>query len=710
LPATPASLAAPDAPLRRLLAAVRREARAWIWIESLALVAVVAAAAAAGLLAIDWLLEPPAWARGVASAAAAGVLVWLLATRLLGRLAAPLADADLARAVERRHPLAGDTLSTAVELQTSARADLDPDLVARTTVAASAIAGTVRPDRVFRRRRLIAVALAGLLATALIVGFAAVFPESAATWGRRMVLLEDVPWPRRVSFEVEGFPGGVRKVARGSDVEILVRAHARGEPPEAVYLRMHDGAAWRSARMGTRGVAGADGRWFAHRLERVTSDTPLEIRGGDGRLRGLRLEVADPPALAAATVRIRLPDYLGGGDRSPAAVRVVPVPAGSAVDLQFTATKPLSAATVTARGGSMRSVDDPERVLATLEPGDPSEASDTITARIHSLDADTHLVISFTDCDGIANREPATMLLTAVPDEPPRLAVQLAGISTAVTPQARVPIVGSISDDHGLAAGGVTLVKDDDRLDIPVPRIGGGQPLVELPVTDPEVVPLAPLGLLPGTRLEVMLTATDGCGLATGPHTTHSDAWSLEVVTADALRAMVEAREILLRRRYEAAIDDVSQARGDSGQAGAGLTARIAEAAARAAGESLEIAAAFRGIRDELANNGLLGPEVETRLVTQIADPVAVIAREPLADLGRAARAAATGDREAVDLASRAEAAERRMREVLARMLELESFNEVVEKLRGLLESQERIRAETIERQRRRAREVLESP
>ena len=48
------------------------------------------------------------------------------------------------------------------------------------------------------------------------------------------------------------------------------------------------------------------------------------------------------------------------------------------------------------------------------------------------------------------------------------------------------------------------------------------------------------------------------------------------------------------------------------------------------------------------------------------------------------------------------------MREVLDRMLELESYNEVIEKLRGVIEIQEQIRAETLERQRRRAREALE--
>lgn len=48
------------------------------------------------------------------------------------------------------------------------------------------------------------------------------------------------------------------------------------------------------------------------------------------------------------------------------------------------------------------------------------------------------------------------------------------------------------------------------------------------------------------------------------------------------------------------------------------------------------------------------------------------------------------------------------LKAILARLLELESFNEVVEKLRSLIRTQEQIRADTLEQQRKRAREALE--
>ena len=48
------------------------------------------------------------------------------------------------------------------------------------------------------------------------------------------------------------------------------------------------------------------------------------------------------------------------------------------------------------------------------------------------------------------------------------------------------------------------------------------------------------------------------------------------------------------------------------------------------------------------------------------------------------------------------------MRALLAMMMELESFNEVIDKLRGVIRSQEEIRVDTIEQQKKQAREALE--
>ena len=73
-----------------------------------------------------------------------------------------------------------------------------------------------------------------------------------------------------------------------------------------------------------------------------------------------------------------------------------------------------------------------------------------------------------------------------------------------------------------------------------------------------------------------------------------------------------------------------------------------------------------------------------------------------------AARTAAASAREG--LLSRTDDVLARMRAVLDKMMELESYNEVIELLRGVIRTQEEIRSETLQRQRQRAREALERP
>jgi hypothetical protein len=118
------------------------------------------------------------------------------------------------------------------------------------------------------------------------------------------------------------------------------------------------------------------------------------------------------------------------------------------------------------------------------------------------------------------------------------------------------------------------------------------------------------------------------------------------------------------------------------------------------------LAEAFRAIRLEFDNNQLITPELEARLIAQIADPLASLAQQDLPALAAACRAGTSRP----ELVRQADSVLARMRAVLDKMMELESFNEVVELLRGMIRTQEQIRSDTLEQQKRRAREALERP
>jgi hypothetical protein len=707
-------------PLLRMLAAVRRRARAWIWVESLAWVAVAAAAAFWISLAFDWSVEPPPAVRGVVLVAALGTFAGLIVRLLVARLAVPLGDESLALVVERGHPEFRDGLSTAVGLAREGRADVDPALVSRAVAAAAALVDGVDQRRLFRQALLLRLAAAAVAALATVAVVTAVRPDVARVWFRRSVLLTAESWPRRTQLEVEGFVAGVRKVARGGDADVIVHARGVDGPPPAVDLRIRGAAGWKSVRMGTRGGVTEAGQTFGHVIEGVTDDLRLEIRGGDARLRDLRLVAVEPPALERVEIQATPPAYLGGPVRRPPVSRLVALPRGSRVEIAGVATKPLAQATLRVQPAGTAAA-GVATVVGTLAAGGPPQAG--MTGVVENLDDDLVVTLDLVDTDGLANREPITFTLTAVPDEIPRVAVRLRGISTAVTPRCRLPVEGTIADDHAVAEAALRLAwqphagrktgaeQGDPRkpgaeqvVPLAAGRIGG--PLVELLGERVEVVPLEPLGLAPGGRLEVTVTARDACTLDGEPQTGASDTWTLDVVTPEALQAMLEAREIVLRRRFEAAIEDLALGRERLGRdQEAGAAPRFGESVARATGETAEIAAAFRDIRLEFENNGVLTPELEARLSGQIAAPLEALANGDLPGLAAACRAA-TADGGTVG--RRADEVLARMRAVLARMMELESFNEVIERLRNVIRTQEEIRAETLRRQKERAREALE--
>lgn len=703
----------PAAPLFALLAAVRRRARWLAAVESCSWLALAAVAAFWATLACDRALEPPAWARAAALVATAAGLGWIL-RQLVARLAAPLPDATLALAVERTHPRFGDSLSTAVGLADPAASavPVDPDLAARTTAAAVALAGSVRSAALFRRRRIATVAAAAAVALGSVAALAAVRPAVVGHWSRRLLALDPAPWPRRVSLVAEGFASGTRIVARGSDVVLLVRARSKAALPDFVEVRSRPvgGAGpWRVARMGGRGAATDGAATFEHLLAGVATDYDLEIRGGDARLAGLVLRAVEPPAVERLEIAYEPPAYLGTGWRSTPPTRTVRVPRGARLRLRATATKPLAEGSIVALAPAG------ERTLATLAESPPAEPGRTLSAELEPLDADLALAIRLRDTVGVAAREPVRLEIAVVPDEPPAVALRLCGISTAVTPRATLVLEGTLADDHGLAAAAVTIARTGTAaappVRVPIERVRGGETLIEIDAPSAVAVPLEPLGLAAGCRLTVQVEARDGCGLATGPNVGTGDAWTLDVVTPEALQAMLEARETLLRRRFETVLADLAQARERLATATAPEPAdcrRLGDAAARAAGETADIAAAFRLVQLEFANNRLLTPEIDARLIGQIAEPLAAVAAGELADLERRGRAAGAADAPA--LVAAADRALERLRAVLDRMLELESFNEVLERLRGVIGAQEELRRETLERQKRRGREALGSP
>jgi hypothetical protein len=701
-----------------LLAALRRRIRAYVWLQGLGLAVFTLGLMFWASLALDWLFEPQRPVR-VALLAAAGLTLAVVLFELIGRRAfVPLSDSNMALLLERRYAAFRDALLTTVELAPRAIHADARRMLAQTSREAERQLGTVRLAEVFNPWPLRRALAGAVLAAATVATFATLFPQATGVWAQRALMLDNRLWPRHARLSVEGFQGNTTKVARGSDLELIARADTTMPlVPQVVEVRYSSGGGPRTRATMTRvGVArpGQDPfQEYAYTFRSLLAPVEFDVRGGDDVVRGLRIEVVDSPAVVQMELECVYPKYLGRPTQRLPVTGAMQIPAGSQVTVHAKASKDLAGVQVD---------------LADEQPGPPESLPipgterRTFTYALGTLDKDRTVLFTLLDTDGIRSRDPMRLTLGAVADEPPRLALQLRGIGPAIVPKARLPVAGQVDDDYGVARAWFECVVGQSK---PVER-----PIAWTP-PDPTSFKLQtqldtePLGLTPGTRLAFCVKAVDRCTLRTQPNLGTSERWLLDVVTPEHLRAMLEARELVLRQRFEAILTEVTETRdllggidfrSPDGSAQERIVVRVERASQNArknCQETLGVAEAFDDIALELINNRLDTEELIGRLRTGIAEPLRRVGEESFPELDRRLerlrRALGTDSAEAFRAASRqqVEGILLAMQHVLGRMLELESFNEAVELLRSIIEQQEKLNERTRERQKQRLRDLL---
>jgi hypothetical protein len=744
----------PPRPIRRKVVLLRTAVRLYVMVEGLAALAVVAGAAFWLALGIDWLLEPRPAIR-VAMGLAAGVVLALVAWRyLLRRAFATLPSSSLALLVERSHPQLAEGLVTTVQAadqhESGAIQRQMLDVSARRTVEAL---GDVRLGRVFDFRPLTTKLLMAAILFAAVGVFAATESEAFAFWLERMRLSTD-RWPRLASLSVVGFDehDGQRvvNVARDDsyDLQVLASIVNGHQVPDEIEVRwrLADGRRGRGPMMKIGEAApGRDEAQLFQYAFKVSSDVTFDVIGGDDRIRGLRLHPVERPAVKALALDCIFPTYMGREPRLvPVASGRAELPEGSKAVCRAEANKPLVKVTV---HDPVEQVDLP----ATVSAERPTE----FTFDLGAIAGDRALMITMHDADGVENRDPFRLAVSELPDQAPEVNVQLRGIGVAVTPQARIPLAGRLLDDYGLTEAWFGYEIDDQP---PQRRPLRTQPsgVVNLRMTepfdlaepDPETTrPRAELK--PGQRLTLSVEARDAYDLTPTPHVGSSPRFQLDIVTPSQLRALLEKRELGLRHRFEAIYEKMLGVRDlidridlaaedhdadDTAGAAAGrdedeqLTparrrerdiSRVGgsrQSATQLAFEISGVAGGFDDILAELVNNRVDTEELKQRLEQGISEPLKVISgemaprfEERLAELQtRLATESPQSEESLAASRAEAEALAEAMKRVLDRMLELESYNELVDLLRGIVTEQEALREETLRLQREKMRELLE--
>jgi hypothetical protein len=775
-----------DPRIAALLARLRWRIRAYVWLEGLAVGGIWLGVTFWVALALDYLpvlvgaSEMPRAARAVVLVIITVVLAVILYRWVLRRVFVPLADRNLALLLERRFSRFHDSLVTSVELteQPIHAAAFDSRMLAHTGEEALSGLPAVRLREVFNFRPLfLALVGVGCLA-ATVLAFAAVSRESANIWIKRLYLLRDEAWPRRALIEVVGvellgpeeaadrvtqpplieFQNGSLKVAKGSNLRLQARADlgARVVPQSCtIYYRTVEGERGRvTMNRSQRGRGQYQNYSFAGKpLRGILSSLSFDVVGYDYRVRDYKIEVVDSPAVIGVELDCHFPEYLVDKktgswlDRTIELTSATQVSRGTDLTIRVRTNKSLVRAEL---------YDPDTQKTTTVTPDGADDQRREFTHRVPRLQDNLTLDVTLHDVDQVVTERPYRIFITAVPDEKPRVEIALKGIGTAVTPDVNIPIQGTITDDYAVAKswfkvevvpastpGEAESTQGREQThEFPLPKSGKVETALDFREqrSQPDGVELKPR-----EKLLLVIQAADRFNLGDGPNIGSSDRYQLDVVTPDVLLALLEAREIGLRRRFEQIIEEMRQARdflnrvvapgGDRGAEPDDVAAEKKPDAAekpaksaipaertqalrllrtqqslqqsrKSAQEVLGVAAAFRDLREELINNRVDTEDRKKRLMELIADPLQlvgetmfpelerrleVLEKTVLADVTAKRYDVQVGTAEANAAVEQANDLLAELEKILQHMLDLETFNELLDIVRQLMKDQEKL-------------------
>ncbi len=748
-----------DRPLSELLDSLRHRVRRYVVCDSVLLITAVLLSAFWIGLALDWLplqvggTEMPMLARTILLVLTIAIVTVIFATMLLGRLLRRLPDDSLALLIERQYPAIGGRLVTAVQLNEPGRSgdSHSLDLLRQVHDQAAAAVGEVDPNRVFRWAPLLRKGLVvGPLACCALL-FAILSPDAFGLAVSRLTLFSDDPWPRRAHLEMVGvelpvvsasedesiapelvqFTNRSIRLPRGSSGTLRIRARADdSEVPTVctVLYRSDDGTRGQSnmRRVG-RVVDGYQAFILdGPPLSDLNESLMLSVRGLDDRLDDYRIEAITPPAITGMRVVVRYPEYLRGEGSSDVDLETeyqagLRLREGSQVTLLATSSEPLG---------------DVE-VLIKTDAGDHTPTAfvysdDRREVRLAIDDFSTAMTIRLVphDIEGISAQAAYRYFVGIVLDEPPELELQLQGIGSAVTPTAKLPLKATAVDDYGVKnlAISITPSNEAEQDSVTATTSPGlnrdGQAEAHLDLRDLVANGQLP-ELVPGGAINLFAEATDAYDLG-DPHLTRSEVYRLQIVTPEKLLALLERRELALRARLEQTISETRNLRdtldvlrrgfratGDGEPDESERTRQMQLRRLRSQQSGLQanktseelsgIATSLDDILEEMINNRVDSIDRRERIGKGVRDPIQQIVKEPLQklrdqirEIEKSVADPAIAEKQSVAAVESAEEVLLRLTEVLEKMLDLESYNEILDMVRELIDDQQELLDDTI--------------
>jgi len=661
--------------------------------------------------------------------AACGVLavVW---RHLVMPLRVPMGPAALALLVEGRFRQLGDRLISAIQFSQSADAEalgISAAMIARTAAEANALAAPLPFNDVVERRGLLRTWAVAGCALGLLAGFAIWQGDVLGRWFRRNVLFAEVPWPQKTYLSVRGDPADFT-VLRGDDLTVIVEVEPRSVVvPDHVTLHALYAAIGKTEE---RIDAERDSpRKFVKVFPAVPEEFEFYVTGGDDRRDARsphRVILIDPPAVRKVLFTVRFPSYMKRArpEEVPGSSGALTVPIGAHVTVRAETNKPLRSAAILLDG----------EAVGEMRPQVLADGTADTTGRRHvggfevtAVNKPGTKVLRFalTDRDGHTSRRGAKYMLQLQPDHRPTVNLKKLRIGGQVSPRAILPLQLGIRDDHGIAAAEIVMRKS-----------GQGRDANSRPVSLPpdvarrldarEEFDLEPLGLTPGVAIDVLARCTDTLPAAFGgPNVAESSSLSFTVVKPEDLMEEFVRRQKEIRLEFLQAMDLQNSAVAET------AAARLIFAAGRVDPEARRLMASSAGLQqsvgaeiakaadalddivEEMKNNRIGTQSGREQIRGGIVKPL----RELIGPVRKVTGSinATKSISDAGELDSQARAIEdiqrdiyRQMDDVLQRMIELESKQEMANKLRLIIDWSEKLLQSITEKRETEVKTVFE--
>jgi len=496
-------------------------------------------------------------------------------------------------------------------------------------------------------------------------------------------------------------------------------------------------------------------------LSGLSESMIVSVRGLDDRLDDYRIEAVSPPVITQMEVAVRYPDYLredgatNSADMQTNYQSGLRLREGSSVELRVISNVPLGDSDVVLRRESGE--------VQQRELNRPGGTNDN-RILLEDFRRATAIRIVPRDVDGISAQAPYRYFLGVITDESPEVQLRLDGIGSAVTAIARLPLDVVAKDDYGIETLEVTAAPLLDTE-------SQAEPVVEEPTPEMDAAPVSvPISvdregkgesvidlrdfaadgrlpeLMPGQTINLFAEATDAYDLGK-PHRTRSEIYRLQVVTPEKLLALLERQELAMRSRLEQTLNetrnlrdtlDLLRSRGfeetppssDDAES-SGSDAKIADQlrakqverlriqqtglqANKTSEELTGIAESLDDLLQEMVNNRVDSADRRERIGEGVRDPLRRIVAGPLDQLQEQIKGieASLNDgeqaaRQTADAVQTAEEVLLQLTAVLEKMLDLESYNEILDIVRELIEDEKALLNETKKEQKKRVMDLF---